>query len=369
MGVGKNVHKRLAAIHDLNLPWRVRDMIQRGGRIERFGNMFKNAKRFIYTTKDSFDLFIWQKLKQKADIAHQAKTNPRNAIREFDEDVEPTYADIMAIATGNPIIQEAIELEAEIERLEMLERSFHRNRANLRSEKENTIFHLANNKAELQQLKGINKTISGQPVCIGDLNVVDEKSAKKISKALTKSVKAALKDSPNQRTFKIGTMGEADIVLQALFNGNFVIRLKQGDVFDREVAKARHIINVINSPEFVCGQINEDIELVKYSIEKGEKTLAAYERNDGAAESFPDSQKLIDTKIRYSEAEKEIALLLVNQDENEDPFEHWENLIEELNNPDLGVESTLDINLEALNNELKKDTVTANIVLQGELMP
>ena len=58
MGVGKNVQERLAAIHDLSIPWRVRDLEQRGGRIERFGNIFENASRYKYSTQDSFDLLF-----------------------------------------------------------------------------------------------------------------------------------------------------------------------------------------------------------------------------------------------------------------------------------------------------------------------
>ena len=127
MGAGTNVQKRLVALHHLDAPWRPRDIEQREGRILRQGNTNKEVQIFRYVTEGSFDAYMWQTLETKARFIQQVmrgETSVRSA-----EDLESgalTYAEIKAIASGNPAVVEKIKIDTEIRKLDQL-RAVHAN--------------------------------------------------------------------------------------------------------------------------------------------------------------------------------------------------------------------------------------------------
>jgi hypothetical protein len=127
MGAGTNVQKRLVALHHLDAPWRPRDIEQREGRILRQGNANKEVQIFRYVTEGSFDAYMWQTLETKARFIQQVmrgETSVRSA-----EDLESgalTYAEIKAIASGNPAVVEKIKIDTEIRKLDQL-RALHAN--------------------------------------------------------------------------------------------------------------------------------------------------------------------------------------------------------------------------------------------------
>jgi N12 class adenine-specific DNA methylase len=124
MGEGLNVQKRLAALHHLDPPWRPSDIEQREGRAIRFANMFKNVDLITYTKKGSFDEFMWATLKRKYDQFRQILRGD-GTIREFDSEVNPTYAETLALTTGNALLKDRLELEQEVDYLSGLERRYH----------------------------------------------------------------------------------------------------------------------------------------------------------------------------------------------------------------------------------------------------
>ncbi len=127
MGAGTNVQRRLVALHHLDAPWRPRDIEQREGRILRQGNANKEVQIFRYVTEGSFDAYMWQTLETKARFIQQVmrgETSVRSA-----EDLESgalTYAEIKAIASGNPAVVEKIKIDTEIRKLDQL-RAVHAN--------------------------------------------------------------------------------------------------------------------------------------------------------------------------------------------------------------------------------------------------
>src|SRR5882724_959141 len=127
MGAGTNVQRRLTALHHLDAPWRPRDIEQREGRILRQGNANKEVRIFRYVTEGSFDAYMWQTLETKARFIQQVmrgETSVRSA-----EDLESgalTYAEIKAIASGNPAVVEKIKIDTEIRKLDQL-RAVHAN--------------------------------------------------------------------------------------------------------------------------------------------------------------------------------------------------------------------------------------------------
>ena len=123
MGEGTNVQHRLIALHHLDAPWRPSDIEQREGRILRQGNTNEFVSVFRYVTEGSFDAYMWQTLETKARFISQVMTG--DATMRKAEDVDATalsYAEVKAIASGNPMVIEKAQIDAEVIRLNRLQR-------------------------------------------------------------------------------------------------------------------------------------------------------------------------------------------------------------------------------------------------------
>jgi len=127
MGAGTNVQRRLRALHHLDAPWRPRDIEQREGRILRQGNLNPEVQIYRYVTEGSFDAYMWQVLETKARFIQQVMSG-QTSVRTA-EDLEGgalTYAEIKAIASGNPAVMEKVKIDTEIRKLDQL-RAVHLN--------------------------------------------------------------------------------------------------------------------------------------------------------------------------------------------------------------------------------------------------
>lgn len=125
LGVGTNIQDRLAATHDLDVPWRPSDLEQRKGRICRRGNQNDSVKIFRYVTEGTFDAYMWQILENKQRYISQIMTSkaPARTSEDCDE-LTLSFAEVKACATGNPIIKEQMELDNEIKRLEIAKSNY-----------------------------------------------------------------------------------------------------------------------------------------------------------------------------------------------------------------------------------------------------
>jgi hypothetical protein len=124
MGAGTNVQDRLIALHDLDCPWRPSDLAQRLGRIVRQGNQNPEVEIFRYVTESTFDSYLYQLVETKQKFIAQIMTG-KTPVR-MAEDVDETvlsYAEIKALATGNPLIIEKCQLEMDVGRLKILHAS------------------------------------------------------------------------------------------------------------------------------------------------------------------------------------------------------------------------------------------------------
>ena len=124
MGTGTNVQKRLAAVHHLDAPWKPAEVEQREGRILRQGNTNEEVAIYRYVTEGSFDAYMWQALETKARFIAQVMTGD-SAVRRA-EDIggqELSYAEVKAIASGNPAVLTLAEADAELQRLAILKRN------------------------------------------------------------------------------------------------------------------------------------------------------------------------------------------------------------------------------------------------------
>lgn len=125
MGAGTNVQDRLIAIHHLDCPWRPSDLEQRGGRILRQGNMNPEAHIFRYVTEGTFDAYLYQIIENKQRFISQIMTS-KAAVRSA-EDIDEaalSYAEVKALATGNPYIKEKMGLEADVANLNLFKANY-----------------------------------------------------------------------------------------------------------------------------------------------------------------------------------------------------------------------------------------------------
>lgn len=125
MGAGTNVQDLIIASHDLDCPWRPRDLEQRAGRTVRQGN--KNPKVDIvrYVTEGTFDAYLYQIIENKQKFISQIMTSksPARSVEDIDE-VALSYAEIKALAVGNPYIKEKMDLDIQVSKLQLLKQSF-----------------------------------------------------------------------------------------------------------------------------------------------------------------------------------------------------------------------------------------------------
>ncbi len=124
MGTGTNVQERLIALHHLDAPWKPAEVEQRDGRMLRQGNTNPEVRLFRYVTENSFDAYMWQTLETKAGFINQVMAG-ESGLRRMQDVNEQTlsYAEVKAIASGNPAMMTLAQMDMEMQRLSRLKRA------------------------------------------------------------------------------------------------------------------------------------------------------------------------------------------------------------------------------------------------------
>ena len=183
MGAGTNVQERLIAIHDLDCPWRPSDLEKRAGRIVRQGNRNKDVYIYRYVTEGTFDAYLYQLVENKQKFIGQIMTSksPVRSAEDIDE-ASLSYAEIKALASGNPKVKEKMELDTKVSKLKLA-------KANYLSQKYDLEDRII--KYYPQKIKSIKTRIEGlendikdlkpqkefQQIKIKDMLIVDKKQA------------------------------------------------------------------------------------------------------------------------------------------------------------------------------------------------
>jgi hypothetical protein len=129
MGTGTNIQDRLIALHHLDCPWRPSDLEQREGRILRQGNQNEEVNIHRYVTKGTFDAYLWQIVENKQRFISQIMTG--KSVARNAEDIDETvlsFAEVKALATGNPLIKEKMTVDNEVSRLSLLKSEYNSRR-------------------------------------------------------------------------------------------------------------------------------------------------------------------------------------------------------------------------------------------------
>ena len=162
MGAGTNVQDRLIALHHLDVPWRPSDIEQQEGRILRQGNTNPKVKIFRYVTEGTFDAYSWQLIENKQKFIGQIMTSksPVRSCEDIDE-AALTYAEVKALATGNPYIKEKMDLDIQVSKLKLM-------KANHTSQKYRLEDNIAKNYP--QQISALKERIAGMKADIATYN-------------------------------------------------------------------------------------------------------------------------------------------------------------------------------------------------------
>ena len=297
MGAGTNVQDRLIALHHLDVPWRPSDIEQQEGRILRHGNMNPKVKIYRYVTENTFDSYSWQLIENKQKFIGQIMTSksPVRSCEDVDE-AALTYAEVKALATGNPYIKEKMDLDIQVSKLKLM-------KANHTSQK----YRLEDNIAKHypQQIAILKERISGMQADIqtakAKLPADKEQFFMKVGdKAYTdkKEAGAALVEMCKEmKTVNVpATVGEYAGFKMAVsfdsFNHKFVMNLK--------------------------GQLSHNLEI-------GSDPLGNIARINHALESMPKQLAEAQTKLENVEHQLETAKAEVQK-----PFSQEQELAEKL---------------------------------------
>jgi len=221
MGFGTNVQDRLIAEHHLDAPWRPRDVEQRDGRIIRQGNMFEVVHIFRYVTSGTFDAYMWQGLERKSRFIAQVMEN--DGLTRCIEDLSTqalSYAEVKALASGNPLVIEKAGVDAEVAKLSALKSVFITSRQHAKMKllyAEDHLVSLNGNKAKILQMREqINASdevkVNGKPV--NDLN----EGCKAITKLHTLARASKTTSRDIHHLFQIGQL-EVNHVNSYMVNG------------------------------------------------------------------------------------------------------------------------------------------------------
>lgn len=125
MGAGTNVQDLLIATHDLDCPWRPSDLEQRAGRIVRQGNTNSDVTIYRYVTEQTFDAYLYQLVENKQKFISQIMTSksPVRTAEDIDE-ASLSYAEIKALASGNPLIKEKMDLDVQVGKLKLAKANY-----------------------------------------------------------------------------------------------------------------------------------------------------------------------------------------------------------------------------------------------------
>lgn len=298
LGMGVNVQDRLAAIHHLDVPWRPADMVQREGRILRQGNMNKKVRIFRYVTEGSFDAYSWQLLETKQRFISQILSGSVEKRSASDiSDTVLNYAEVKAIAIGNPLVKQRVEADNELSRYLSLQRK-------AIAEKERNAAVLAKLPEIISNLQ---KKIDACEVDIEDYNATKAKGEeleKSERKALREHISQELKDNfmkPKER--EVATYQGFKIILPAAMlpdKPKVIIEGKGRYTIDASYSSVGILTRIDNFLNSLEKHLNELTEKLVGNIEKKAELEHLSENENTYAEQityYSDLVKELDRKL------------------------------------------------------------------------
>jgi N12 class adenine-specific DNA methylase len=323
MGEGTNMQLRLAALHHLDPPWRPSDIEQRDGRILRFGNMFIEQEGVdinIYTTKGSFDEYMWTTMKAKADVFSGILSGDKT-VRQFDAAVDPTFSEAVSVVTRNPLLKQKMEVEQEVNKLSSLSRNHERVYHDIKSSiaYSNQIIKESQLSIErLTALEDIKPTgedeqyrwffpVKGEEE--GEVELIEtdrDKLAQKIGRIIKKEEKA--KTASKSKALKVGDTVSEDYFETSVYfeDKEVIVRKYPDDTFAEWILGDKTYVGSA-ALERTYQYKDGDIKNNKWTIDNNKKKLEKYELMIGDHGENPYKADLEIAKEKLSDIDAAIA--------------------------------------------------------------
>ena len=292
MGAGTNVQNKLIALHDLDVPWRPADLEQRAGRIVRQGNENKEVSIYRYVTENTFDAYLWQTIENKQKFISQIMTSktPVRVAEDVDES-SLNYAEIKALATGDPKIKEKMDLDNEVTKLKMLEANYKSNRYRLEDK-------VAKNYPE-----EISRT-------------------EKLIEAVKKDIKDVEAKAEGEEKFTSITIGGEKILDKKLAGEKLLEAISKVKINESKVIGKYRNMDLEVSYNFFTNEHNFSLNgAAKHSGELGTSADGNITRLDNALEKMPEKLKRLEEKLLGTKEQLENA-----KEELQKPFEKADEL-------------------------------------------
>ncbi len=305
MGSGTNVQERLIALHHLDAPWRPADVEQREGRILRQGNRNSSVQVYRYVTEGSFDAYMWQTLETKAKFIAQVMTGDMTVRRVEDLDSAAlTYAEVKAIASGNPLVIEKAQVDAGLMRLTRL-RSAHaeeqyRIRANLRHAREESetyterLAHLRQDLTVRQDTSGDRFRIELDGQTLDNRGIAGElivRQAQKLKFRFGEDV-------------RVGRFAGFDLFIRSGFNNTAELVLRGKNNYSTRITDTA--LGTVRSLELMAQGFEERATRLDSDIRDSQKRATELEAKVGAP--FEHEQRYHELSKRQSDIEEKLDL-------------------------------------------------------------
>ncbi|AKO45844.1 helicase-related protein [[Haemophilus] ducreyi] len=291
MGAGTNVQNKLIALHDLDVPWRPADLEQRAGRIVRQGNENKEVNIYRYVTENTFDAYLWQTIENKQKFISQIMTSktPVRVAEDVDES-SLNYAEIKALATGDPEIKEKMDLDNEVTKLKMLEANYKSNRYRLED-----------------------KVAKNYPEEIA--------RTEKLIEAVKKDIEDVEAKAEGEEKFASITIGGEKILDKKLAGEKLLEAISKVKINESKVIGKYRNMDLEVSYNFFTNEHNFSLNgAAKHSGELGTSADGNIIRLDNALEKMPEKlnrleEKLVSTKEQLENAKEELKKPFEKADE------------------------------------------------------
>lgn len=258
MGAGTNCQDRLIALHDLDCPWRPSDLIQRSGRIIRQGNKNPEVDIYRYVTEGTFDAYLYQLVENKQRFISQIMTSkiPVRDMEDIDE-VALSYAEIKALAAGNPDIIEKTELDTQVAKLKLLKQNhlsqIYELEDNVIKYYPNEIKRLENRIEDMKEDIEVFKNNNSKDGSFGKMKIKDENFTER--KEAGKKIIEICKSMTNPEPIEIGEYKGFEMILSFdTTDRKFYVNMKNNLSYKVELGSdpsgnITRIDNVLNSIE------------------------------------------------------------------------------------------------------------------------
>lgn len=315
MGAGTNVQDKLIATHDLDCPWKPSDLEQRAGRLIRQGNENEKVKVFRYVTENTFDSFLWQLVENKQRFISQIMTSksPVRSAEDADESAL-SYAEIKALATGNPLIKEKMNLDVLVSKLKMMQSNYFSNKYALedkimkhypneikRLEDAFSAYQVDLDRVEKHTVKGIDgeKVFNGMTINNQEYGQLEKEDA---GKALLSSCKKV--NSGESKPIGSYRGFEMSLKYDSLFN-QFDLNLK--GAMNHHVTLGTDVYGNIARIDHVLDNMATKLEEAKQKLEMIKNQLKSAEIE--VKKPFDKEKELKEKVTRLSELDRQLNML------------------------------------------------------------